>query len=78
MLTAHSHRDKAWPTVTRSLGGLGSNSPSARIPVAFATTLDKSAKPIVSGSFTESLNNRIHADDAAKNDQPYQSSAQVS
>ena len=78
MLNAHNHRDQSWPAATRGMGGLGGNHPSHRIPDAFATALDKSVKPIVSESFTKSLNNQTHAANAAKIDRPHQSSAQVS
>jgi hypothetical protein len=44
----------------------------------FATALDKSAKPIVSQSFTKSQNNRTDAVNAAKMNRPHQSSPQVS
>jgi hypothetical protein len=51
------------------------NPPLPRTLGAFETALNKSAKPIVSESFTKSLNNRTHAVNAAKINQPHQSSA---
>jgi hypothetical protein len=81
ILTARYHRDKPGPAATRGGGvevGMRGEAPlPPQILGAFATALDKSAKPIVSQNFGESLNNRTSTVNATKINRHHQSSVQV-
>jgi len=77
ILTARYHGDKSRLAATRERGAIRGETHPSRILGAFATVLDKSAKPIISQNFREALNNRTRAVNATKINPYHQSSAQV-